>query len=327
MKKNILIISFYSVVTLGLAFSCWAAEYPSRNIKVMVPWAAGGGSDLDSRLMSKYMSQYLGVSLIVENMPGAGSLMGIKYLMNSKPDGYVIGSGISSSNLTFYPKLVKASGVERNSITPLFRYDQVPNFLVVRGDAPWKSFADFMADVKKHPNQLKHGSYGAISMGHIVVALVNNHSGTRTRHVPFNSSGESLTALLGGHVDIVSATGLGGGLLQAGKIRVLAVATPERVGILSDVPTLKELGYPVEVEADHGMFVPNGTPIEVQDKLIKAAKRAFDEHGKEIAKILSDMYLPAVWADQEAYKKLIDESDTMYDYIIKLLKIPTSPIK
>jgi tripartite-type tricarboxylate transporter receptor subunit TctC len=273
------------------------------------------------------MSQYLGVSLIVENMPGAGSLMGIKYLMNAKPDGYIIGSGISSSNLTFYPKLVKGSGVAKNSITPVFRYDQVPNFVVVRGDSPWKSFADFMADVKKRPNQLKHGTYGAISMANIVFSLVNVHSGTQTRHVPFNSSGESLTALLGGHVDIVSATGLGGGLLQAGKIRVLAVATRERVGILSDVPTLKELGYPVEVEGDHGMFVPNGTPIEVQDKLMKAAKRAFDEHGKEISKILADMYLPAVWGDREDYKKVIEESDTMYNYIIDLLKIPSTPMK
>jgi len=312
------------MLIFGLTFSCLAAEYPSRNVKAVVPWASGGGAaDLASRVMAKYMSPYLGVSLVVENMPGASSQIGVKYLRDSKPDGYTIGSGISTSNLLFYPKLVKGSGISKGSITPLFRYCNVINYFVVRQDSPWNTFKDYVADIKKNPRKFKHTSPGAQSLGNVSVELINKHVGTETLHVPFQSTGQGLTALLGGHVDMVSAHGLGGGLLQANKIKVLALASPERVDFLPNVPTLKELGYPIALEQEHGMFIPNGTPREIQDKLIDAGKKAFKEHGEEINKLFADMYLSARWLDQEDFKKLMDQNEITYNDLLKVLNIPT----
>jgi tripartite-type tricarboxylate transporter receptor subunit TctC len=327
MKRNILTVMFSVLLVLSVGFFSGAAEYPKRDIKVIVPWGPGGGSDLDTRLICKYMSEYLGVSMVVVNMPGAGAVIGIKSLMNSPPDGYTIGSGIAALNLTFYPKFVKDAGVALGSITPLFKYDLVPLVIVVRSDAPWKTFGDFLADAKKQPDHFKHGSYGEVSLSHIAMAMVNHYVGTKTKHIPFKSSGETLTALMGGHVDIVAATGLGGGLLEAGKIRPLAVVSSARIHLLPDVPTLKELGYPVVVDIEHGMFCSNKTPKEIQDKLTQAGKRAFEEHGEQIKKDLAGIQLIADWAGQESYKKIVADSETTYDYLIKTLNLRTYQAK
>jgi len=327
MKKSNLILLFCFTIILAFPHSSWTAGYPSRDIKVIVPWGAGGGSDLDTRLMCKYMSKYLGVGMFVVNIPGGGTTIGIKNLMKSDPDGYTIGSGITSANLSLYPKIVKGAGFGIDAITPLFFYDMVPMALVVRADSPWKSLADFVADAKKHPGQYKHGSVGAVSIGNIVFEMINHYAGTQTRHVPFKSTGETLTAILGGHVDITFAFSLGGGLMEAGKIRVLAVASPERMDLLPNVPSLKELGYPVFYHAEHGMFCPNGTPRGVQDILVQAGKRAFEEHGKQMTKEFADISLVSSWGDQKNYEKVLVETSKTYDYFIDVLKLPTYPTK
>jgi len=125
----------------------------------------------------------------------------------------------------------------------------------------------------------------------------------------------------------VAATGLGGGLLEAGKIRPLAVVGSARIHLLPDVPTLKELGYPVIVDIEHGVFCSNKTSKEIQDKLTQAGKRAFEEHGEQIKKDLAGIQLIADWAGQEAYQKIVVDSEAAYEYMIKTLNLHTYPAK
>jgi len=199
--------------------------------------------------------------------------------------------------------------------------------IVVKSDAPWKTFPDFLADAKKRPDHFKHGSYGEISLSHIAMAMVNHDVGTKTKHIPFKSSGESLTALMGGHVDIVASAGLPAGLLEAGKVRPLAVVGSERIHLLPNVPTLKELGYPVVVDIEHGFFCSNETPRAIQERLIQAGKKAFEVHGEKIKKDLAAIQMTPDWAGQEAYQKIIVDSEKMYDHMIKTLNLRTFPAK
>jgi tripartite-type tricarboxylate transporter receptor subunit TctC len=323
MKRNIAITILSFALGLSLTFTCWAADYPSQNIKTIIPYGQGGGSDLGTKIITNYMGKYLGVSFVPIYKPGAGTTIAVKYLMKAKPDGYTILSGAADVSVTFYPKVIKGADYGVGAITPILQYSEVPMVMVVKADAPWKTLKDFIDDAKKNPNKFKHGSYGATSMSHFCMALMNKHAGIQTRHVPFKSTGKALTAMLGGHVDIVPATSLGGGLYKAGKIRALAAALPERTDLLPGVPTLKELGFPIVMSFPYMMWVPKGTPQNLQDVLINAAKRAYKEHSKALAEAYANLEMTARFSDQKGCEKIILERDKGFNYIIDLLKVPT----
>lgn len=312
-----------TLMGLGPISFSLAAEYPTGNIQVVLPYGPGGGSDLGTRIITNYVSKYLGVSFIPVYKPGAGTTLGVKYFMERKPDGYTVFSGAADLSVNFYPKIVKGAGFGIDAMIPLFGYAEVPMVLAVKAEAPWKTFQEFMDDVKKNRNKFSHGSYGATSISHFCMALVNQKAGTETKHVPFESTGKALTALLGGHVDIVAATSLGGGMLKAGKIRALAAALDERTPLLPGVPTLKELGYDVTFGIDYAVWAVKGTPREIQDKLIGAAKQAWEKDREGLMKDFENIEMTAKFIDQKGYEKLILERDPKLDYIIDLLKIPT----
>lgn len=321
--KSFACVAVLAFMALAVMPDSRAAEYPTGNITVVIPYGPGGGSDLGTRIITNSMSKYLGVSFVPVYKPGAGTTIAVKYFMGRKPDGYTLLSGAVDVSVNFYPKIVKGANYGVGAMTPLFGYAEVPMVLVVKADAPWKTFKEFMADVKKNPNKYKHGSYGATSLSHFCMALINQKAGTETKHVPFASTGKALTALLGGHVDIVAATSLGGGMYKAGKIRALAVALEERTDLLPGVPTLKELGYDVTMALHYAMWTVNGTPKEIQNKLIGAAKKAFAKDRQALVKDFGNIEMTAKFADQKTYEKIIIQRDKQFDYIIKLLKVPT----
>jgi tripartite-type tricarboxylate transporter receptor subunit TctC len=321
MRRKTFILAGSVAWAVVLALSCGAAEYPAQDIKMVIGFAPGGASDLDSRIMSQYMGKYLGVNLIPDYKPGAGGTIAIKYLINSKPDGLTIISGNPASCNVFYTKVLKGVDFGMDAITPLFGYADIPLFVVVKADAPWKTMNDFIAEAKKKPKHYRHGSWGAQSTAHFTMAAIGHYTSMQTNHVPFKSSGEALTALLGGHVDIAAVTGFGGGLMKSGKIRPLASATDRR--IIDSVPTLKELGYPVILEYIHAMWAPNGTPRQFQDKLIEAGKKAFQNHAPELERDFANIEVLPKFVGQEDYKKHMIENEKVFDFLIDLLKIPT----
>lgn len=321
MKRCVFTITIFLLAVFALPHLCLAADYPSKDIKVLIGFAPGGASDLDTRIMINHMTKNLGVNMIPEYKVGAGGSIAIKNLIQSKPDGYTVLSGIPASCLVYYPKILKGIDFDKNDITPLFGYAVIPLFVVVKSDSPWKNLSEFVADAKAKPEHYKHGSWGARSTAHACMAALGHYAGIKTIHVPFKSSGEALTALLGGHVDIAAVTGFGGGLMKSGKIRALASATSERV--IDDVPTFKELGYNILLPYIHAMWVPNGTPQDIQDKLTQAAKKAFQEDSKKLNQEFSNMEVIGQFVDQKAYRAHIIENEKAFDFIIDLLNIPT----
>ena len=322
MAQKIIIFLLIGFISLGIQLTCWGAGYPSKPIQMVQPFGPGGSTDLGSKIISSFMEKYLGQPLIPVYKPGGGTTIATKFVMSSKPDGYTVKIG-NPENVTFYPRIVKGADYGVGAITPLFGYGQVPMAVCVKEDAPWKTLGDFIVDAKKHVNQYKHGSYGAVSFSHFLMELINHYAGTQTRHVPFASPGEMMTSLLGGHVDIVGATGAIGGLLKANKIRVLAASSANRTDLLPGVPILKELGYPIVITFYHGFWAPNGTPQDIQNILIQAGQKALTEHYEEIKKQYFEVEMVPAWADQEAYKKIIMERKQLYDFVIDLLKVPT----
>lgn len=321
MKKGTFTVLTLAIIILALPCFCMAAEFPSKNIKTLIGFNPGGASDLGTRILTNYMTKSLGVTMIPEYKVGAGGSIAINNLIRSKPDGHTVLSGIPGSCLVFYPKVLKGIEFDKDSITPLFGYAVIPLFVVVKSDAPWETLNDFITDAKKKPQHYKHGSWGARSTSHFSMAALGHYTGIKTIHVPFKSSGEALTALLGGHVDIAAVTGFGGGLMKSGKIRPLASATSER--ILDDVPTLKELGYEILLPYIHAMWVPNETPKEIQDIITQSAYKAFQEETAQLNQEFSNIELIAKFVDQAAYRKHLIENEKAFDFIIDLLDIPT----
>jgi tripartite-type tricarboxylate transporter receptor subunit TctC len=321
-KSEIFIIAISLIILGSFTAASWAAEYPTKPIQMAIAMGAGGSIDLGSKIISQHMSKYLKQPLISVYKPGGGMTIAVKYLMTCKPDGYTVLVATEDCQ-AFYPRIVKGADYGIGAITPLFGYGVVPLVFVVREDAPWQTLPSFIDDAKKNPNKFKYGSYGAITGSHFVMSLINKHVGMQTIHVPFASPGEMITALLGGHVNIVPAAGAIWGLMKAGKIRALAVSTPDRTDLLPGVPTLKELGLPFTMSFHHGFSVPNGTPKEIQETLIKSAFLSFQENGEEIKKAFYDVELVPAWADQETYKKVISDRKGFMDSIIEMLKIPT----
>ena len=321
MEKKIVIVISSIALLIGFNLSCWAAEFPSKSIDMVIPYGVGGAMDLGARIMGNSMSKYLGQRFIPANKPGGDTTIGARHIISQKPDGYTV-LVTAPTTINFYPKVVKAAGYTMDDLTPLFGYAEVMLFVAVKADRPWKTLNEFIEDAKKHPNQFKHGSWGMQSFGNLGMAMIDHHAGIQTQHVPFFSPPEALNALLGGHIDIFASSGVVQGLMEAGKIRCLAISGSQRTDLAPGIPTLTELGIPLVITFHHGFFVRNGTPKKIQETLIEAGRKASKDNPEEMKKRFFDVSLTSAWADQEPYRKKLMEDSLMYDLAIDLLKLP-----
>lgn len=309
------LIPFLVVVSLTLS---WAAEkpYPDRPIDMIVPYAPGGGADLGSKVIADKISEFLGQPLISVYKPGGGGSLGAAFVAKAKPDGYTIVVG-SSTPLVLSP-IVKKLDYKLEDFIPIGMYGKIPLWLAVKADARWKSLKEFVAEAKQSPGKLIVGSYGKLTAVDFIIELLNKHAGIKLTHVPYKSSGEALTAVLGGHADGAMVSGAGG-LLEAGSVRILAVADEQRLEGLPDVPTFKEFGYPIVLSGHYSLCVPKGTPKEIVDKLSNAQKKAVERYSKEIKKGLRNV---EIWAEflnpEETMKKFKEEHEVIYKIAEKL---------
>ncbi len=267
---------------IGLFFSLSeAAEkpYPIRAIKMIVPYAPGGAADLSSKIVADKISIFLGQPIISLYKPGGGGTLGATFVAKAKPDGYTILNG-SSGPLVLSPILKKLDYTLDDFIVTNSQ-GIAPYWFAVKANARWKTLKEFVEEAKEFPGKLSVSSYGALTPVHFMIELLNKYEKIRLTHVPYKSSGEALFALLGGHADGGMVSGAGG-LLESGAIRILAVAEEQRLEGLPDVPTFKELGYPIVLNAIHCLCFPKGTPKEIVDKFCEAQQNAFKKYSQEI---------------------------------------------
>lgn len=255
--------------------SATASTFPEKPIKLVVPFAPGGGTDLIARTLAFEMQKDLGQPVVVENKPGAGTIIGTDMVAKAAPDGYtlVVSSIAHAVNPSLNPKLPYSTEKDFAAVSMIVRS---PNILVVRADSPYKSVKDVIAAAKAKPDQLTYASPGNGTSSHLAGALFADLAKVSLRHVAYKGSGPALTDLLGGQTDMIFATsGSVGGFIDSGKLRALAVTSEQRSSAYPTVPTVAEAGVPgYATEGWYGFYAPAGTPPAVIDKLNAATRKA-----------------------------------------------------
>ena len=271
---------------LGWAFAALVAlaaiaqadeQWPQRQVNVIVPFTAGGTTDLFGRVLAQHMQAKLGQPFIVENKAGAGSNIGLAAAAKAAPDGYTILIGTTSGfaiNPFLYGKLPFDSARDFQPVSLIAR---VPNILVVHPRLPAKTLPELVAYLKANPDKLSYGSSGVGTSQHLGTELLRMKTDTRMTHVPYRSSNEIMNALVGGHIDLaLDNITLAWPQVKAGTVRAIAVSTTERSPTAPDVPTLAETLPGFDASAWHGVFLPAGTPRPIVDKLNAEVKRILD---------------------------------------------------
>ena len=251
-------------------FALAQTAYPDKPVKLVIPFAAGGATDVLGRLLAVAMQEKLGQSVVVENKPGAGTVLAASLVAKAPADGYTLLLA-SNSTLVLNPVIRdKLSYHPVNSFTPIGMVADMQLLLVTNPSGP-ASMAALVAQAKADPQALNYGSFGTGSTVHFAAELFKSAAGIQMTHVPYNGSGPSLTALMGAQVSLASDTIVASmPLIKAGKIRPLAVFSPQRLKALPDVPTMAESGYAnVEISSWFALMAPKDLPAPVRQKLEK----------------------------------------------------------
>lgn len=254
-----------------------ADAFPSKPVKILVGYSAGGAVDAIARSVGLRMSAILGQPVIVENKPGAGTNIAVKSVITSPPDGYTL--LLAANALAVNPSLFQPAPYDlARELTPIASVGRVPVVFTVREESAIKTLPELVAAAKAKPGSVTVATPGNGSTPHLAMELFQHTAGLQLRHVPYKGGAQALTDVLGGHVDVVAVNALEAlPLAKAGKLRVLAVMSAERSAVLPGVPTVAESGYPgFEASVWYGFVGPAGLPKPIVDKLHDAVQKAID---------------------------------------------------
>jgi tripartite-type tricarboxylate transporter receptor subunit TctC len=268
-----------AAVGAGLATAALAqTAYPNRSITVIVPFAAGGPTDVVTRILGDHMSQTLGQQLVVENVGGAGGTTGMTRVAQAAPDGYTIGvgnMGTQSAAPALYPTLKYDPAT---SFAQVGICNYTPQAIVAKKDTAAKDLKEFLAYLKANSTKLSYGHAGVGSISHVSGTLFNSQFGLKPALVAYRGTNPALNDLVGGQIDYMVDQSLNViPQIKGGTIKVYAVAAPARLESIPDVPTTKEAGVDFIFSAWNAMVAPKGTPKEIVDKLAAALDKALDD--------------------------------------------------
>ncbi|MDH0772725.1 tripartite tricarboxylate transporter substrate binding protein [Delftia tsuruhatensis] len=293
--------------TLALPFAhAQAQSYPDRPIKLVVPFAPGGATDILGRLLATSLGERLGQPVVVENRPGAGTVVAGALVAKAPPDGYTLLLG-ASTTLTLNPVIRNPLPYDPlRSFTPLGLVADMGLVLVAHNETPARTLPELVALAKTDPDKLSYGSFGTGSSVHFGGEMLKTATGMRMVHVPFNGSSPSLTALMGGQVQVAVDTVVATTpLIKAGKIRPIAALGPQRLPLLPQVPTVAESGYPgFAMDTWFAFLAPAGLPAPIQKKLEKALADTMAEPAMK--KKLVDIGLSPAWGPGSALQERIE---------------------
>ena len=292
-----------------------AAEFPDKSIRIVVPFPAGGAADTFTRVIGVKLSAILGQAVVVQNMPGAGTIIGTSNVAKSAPDGYSL--LIIANSFLINAKLQKELPYDGlNALTPVAMLVNSPQVIAVNATSPYKNFAELLTKSKESGSGMSYSTVGPNTSQNIAGELLKSRTGLAAVYVPFAGGALAGNAVAGGHVTMVltnwneiTAN------VQSGKLRPLAVTTKQRIEPLKDTPTLIELGYPeVDVDVWFGAAAPRGTPAAVLDKLSNAFKTALAD--PEVQKQLIAAGFTPDYQDRQTFAKKIQ---TQYEFLSKLI--------
>ncbi len=318
MLKALLTFGF----VLGFVGGAEAGAYPDHTVRIIVPFPPGGITDVAGRIAADKLSQKLGQSFIVDNRPGAGSIIGSDLAAKAPADGYTLLMG-SIAN-TIIPSLYKKVPYDLDrDLTPLCQVVTVPNFLVVGAASPYKSVADLVAAAKKDPGKLTFASTGVGASPHLTGELFKLMTGTDITHIPYKGSGPAQLDLIAQRVTMMFDNGAMG-QIKGGKLRGLAVSSAKRSPAAPDLPTVAESGVPgFAITSWYGMWAPKATPAPIVELLRTSIAEAFQDPavkakmlglGAETEVVCGPAYGRFIDSEMATWAKLVKETGFKLDY-------------
>ncbi len=309
-----------TAVALSGISTAQAAAYPDRPIKIIMPWAAGGGGDVLVRAISPALAQRLGQPVIVDNRPGAIGTIGSQVVAHSAADGYTLVYGTADSH-SIAPHILKSIPYDsRKDFTAVAPIGFTPLTLIVHASHPAKTFTQFLQMAKQAKQSLTYGSWGQGSSGQITMEALKQKAKVDLLHVPYNGTAPLMQAKLANQIDCAIVPVLVADQhVKAGTVRMLAVTARERLAAFSDVPLMKEMGVEIDMGPWLGFLAPNGTPKDIVDKLNAAISASIAE--PQVAEVMKKMTMVIDKMLPAEYQKFVNAEFDRWGAYIKTAAI------
>lgn len=296
-----------------------AQPWPSQPIRLIVPYPPGGSVDNLARLLAPALGQRLGQTIVIENKAGASGTIGVDATVRAAPDGNTFGFGVPGA-ITGLPHVMKVP-YDVGSIQYVSLVARIPQVIMVNPSLPDKTLAAFVSSAKQHPGKYNYGSAGNVTTPHLGGELLKQQTGIDIMHVPYKGAAPAVTALLSNEVQMFPGDASAAlGFIKAGKLRALAVASPERFEGLPDVPTTREAGFPgVIVESNYGIIAPTGTPKDIVDKMADAIAKSLADPALR-QKMIDQGAMPAATTPDQ-YRALMESESKKWGDVIRRGKL------
>jgi tripartite-type tricarboxylate transporter receptor subunit TctC len=312
-----------TTIALGvLSPGAVAQTYPTKAVTFIVPFPAGGRTDLTARLVSQFLERHLGAPTAVVNKAGAGGVLGAKEVSRARPDGYTLGF-FSTGVLTTQYTVPTPTDLKDYELVAIVNVD--PAAIAVSAQAPWKTIRELVTHARANPGKVRFGAQIGAS-AHVFAAAFVKASGINVTYVPFKGDADASVAVAGGHVEAhVGVPVAYKSLVEANKIRILGVAAEKRSPLYKDIPTWKEQGLDVVITSFHGVFAPRGTPQDVLRVLEVAIEKTMRE--KDVLEKMEAAGLGVVYLGRKDAAAYVAQQDTVYRTLIDELGMMAAPKK